>query len=295
MKLSAIIVLTYTATLSLFAASTSCSGIYFANEAPDILNTKLAQKTKELCYSEFAVIHSGISRTPLFSAEHLSRQQLSHKVGRTDDFHPEERLSTDERAELSDYAHQNGIDRGHLSPAADFDNTQSEHECFTLANMMPQNSENNRGIWSAIEGATRHLAKQKGELYVITGPLFIGSNLQKIHGRVLVPTKIYKAIYDPSTGKAAAYVTDNAPGRNYEVISIAQLDQMAGLNLFPKMSESAKQTAMSLPAPMVRGGGDADSGNSHNENVHRQSHHNEEHGFTAYIDRKVEHYFKGGY
>lgn len=238
---------------TLFSAPTQCNGFYFGNEAPDILNTKLLSKTQELCYSSFALMHSGISRTPLWSAEHLTKERLRHKSKRTNDFHPEDRLSRDERAELADYA-RSGYDRGHMAPAADMGDKQAQHECFTLANMVPQNSENNRGIWSAIEAATRHLTNEKGELYVITGPIFSGSQIKRIGGRVLVPTKLYKALFDPSTGEGGAYLVTNAPSSDYEVISIAELEQMSGLKLFPAMTPSARENAMDLPNPQQRHG-----------------------------------------
>ena len=254
MKLFISLISSFILSTALFAASTQCEGIYYSNEAPDILNAKLLPKTTELCYSAFAVMHSGISRTPLWSAEHLSKERLRHKTKRSNDFHPDDQLSADERAELSDYA-RSGYDRGHMAPSADMSYKQSQHECFTLANMVPQNSENNRGVWSAIEGATRHLTNQKGELYVITGPIFSGSPIKQIGGRVLVPSKLYKAIYDPSSGQGGAYLVSNTPSNDYEVISIAQLEQMSGLQLFPKMAPSAKQNAMDLPDPQERHGG----------------------------------------
>ncbi|MFA6397134.1 MAG: DNA/RNA non-specific endonuclease, partial [Sulfurimonas sp.] len=106
----------------------------------------------------FAVMHSGVARSPLWSAEHLYGIKLGIKVDRTNDFHAEERLSSDERSELNDYSHS-GYDRGHMAPARDFNTNQSEHECFTLANMIPQNGDNNRGIWSGLEEATRSLGE----------------------------------------------------------------------------------------------------------------------------------------
>lgn len=238
---------------TLFSAPTQCSSIYYGNEAPDIVNTKLSPKTKELCYSVFAVMHSGISRTPLYVGEHLTRASLSSKSERTNDFHPEEKLASDERAELDDYA-RSGYDRGHMAPSADMPSPSAQHDSFSLANMIPQNSENNRGIWAHIEGAVRELAKDRGEIYVVTGPIFMGSNLQRIGGRVLIPTKIYKAIYDPKSGFGGAYIVDNANGDNYQVISIAQLEQLSGIKPFPKLSTTAKQNAMSLPVPSGRNG-----------------------------------------
>lgn len=238
--------------ISLLGTPTGCRGIYFGNEAPDILNSKLTPKTKELCYSDFAVMHSGLSRTPLWSAEHLTREQLRSKSERTDDFHPEEQLPAEDRAELDDYA-RSGYDRGHMAPSADMPNERAQHESFSLSNMIPQVPENNRGIWSAIEGTTRHLANQRSEIYVITGPLFTGSSVKRIGGRVLVPSHIYKAIFDPSTGQGAAYLTSNAPGDDYRVISIAELEKVSGIRHFPKMSDSAKKTPMALPSPLMRG------------------------------------------
>lgn len=248
MKLFVSIIAPLLLSSSLFSAPTQCEGLYYRNEAPDILNTKLMPKTKELCFSSFALMHSGISRTSLWSAEHLTKEGLRHKSKRSNDFHPEEQLSSDERAELADYA-RSGYDRGHLAPAADMGNKQAQHECFTLANMVPQNPENNRGIWSAIEGATRHLTKQKGELYVITGVIFSGSQVKRIGGRVLVPTKLYKALYDPSSGQGGAYLVTNTPSNDYEVVSIAELEKMSGVQLFPSMAISAKENTMDLPDP----------------------------------------------
>lgn len=237
----------------LLGSSTQCIGIYNNDEAPDILNTKLQPKTKELCYSAFALMHSGISRTPLWSAEHLTRESLRKKTKRSNDFYEEELLESDERARLSDYSHS-GYDRGHMAPSADMPTKLAQHECFTLANMVPQNSDNNRGIWAAIESSTRTLAKEKRELYVITGPLFIGTSLERLKNRVLIPTKIYKAIYDPATKKGAAYIIDNRSGDDYDVISIMELEQISGIRFFPQMKSTDKQTAMKLPNPFNTAG-----------------------------------------
>ena len=243
-----LLVLSLIASLSLYAAPTSCAGIYFANSAPDILNVKLLSKTTEICYGQFAIMHSGVSKTPLWSAEHLSRSMLAKKAKRQDDFHPDVHLSHEERAELADYLHS-GYDRGHMSPSGDFDKMQSNEECFTLANMVPQDHDNNSGIWADIEGSTRYLAKKMGEIYVITGPLFLSPHPNRIDNRVYVPTKIFKAIYIPSTGQGAAYITDNAPGYNYDVISIADLQRLSGINIFPQMSDAAKRNITPLPSP----------------------------------------------
>ncbi|MDD2356461.1 MAG: DNA/RNA non-specific endonuclease [Thiovulaceae bacterium] len=273
---------------TLYASSTSCSNIYFGNIAPDFINTKLTAKTKELCYQQFAVMHSGVSRTPLWSAEHLTKEKLSQKAKRDNAFHAEEKLSSDDRAELNDYAHS-GYDRGHMAPSADFTDPQSNHECFTLANMVPQDHNNNTGIWSSIEGATRYLTQQKGEIYIITGPIFEGSNIKRMNGRVFVPTKLFKAIYIPSSNQAAAYLTENASGNDYKVISIAELEKLIGINLFPKMSQDVKNHVATLPVPKpYHGGSSKNETNTQSEKPQSQGN-----GFFDKLERKIHNYNKG--
>ena len=54
-----------------------------------------------------------------------------------------------------------GYDRGHVAPSADMFDLQSQAECFSLANMVPQVPENNRGPWEGIESVVRKMAKDR--------------------------------------------------------------------------------------------------------------------------------------
>lgn len=234
-------------TIALSASLTSCPQFYLDGNSPTIVNEKLTPKTKELCYEAFVVMHSGISKTPLWSAEHLTKEGLENKLPRKDFFHEESRLPKGERAELKDYAHT-GYDRGHSAPSADMPTASAQAESFTLANMIPQDHDNNTGIWSSIESATRYLAKKEGSLYVITGPLYRGT-LKSIGNGVLVPSMIYKIIYSPKQQKASAYVVNNAQGKAYEVLSIKELESVAGINFFPHMNDAQKSEKLSLPEP----------------------------------------------
>jgi len=240
------------------AAPTDCPAHYAGAMAPDLINPKLAAKTRELCYSAFAVLHSGVTRTPLYAVEHLTRVSVADAKGlqrpEASAFHAEPRLPPEERAELVDYK-RSGFDRGHLVPSANEPTPKAQQESFSLANMIPQVAESNRGIWSAIEGATRHLANTRGEVYVVTGPVFQGTNLQRIGGRVLVPTHVFKAIYDPRRREAAAYLVPNAAGNDYQRIPIAQLEEVTGIAVFPGIPAAAKSTVLALPEPQAAGRG----------------------------------------
>ncbi|MCJ7818271.1 MAG: DNA/RNA non-specific endonuclease, partial [Syntrophales bacterium] len=200
MKTRAILLALLLIFLSTFAlaAQTQCPQHYFGGQAPDIVNEKLAPKTQEICYQKYGIIHSGITRTPIISGEHLTREELTRpRAERKNRFHPDPNLPPEDRAKLADYA-KSGFDRGHMSPVGDMADERSQYESFSLANIIPQNPSNNRNLWEGIEAATRELAKAGGDLYVVTGPVYYGSQLKRLNGRVLVPTYVFKAIYDPA-------------------------------------------------------------------------------------------------
>lgn len=233
-------------------AGAACSQHFFGGIAPALTNPKLTAKTRQLCYSEFALLHSGLTRTPLWVAEHLTprRARDARELNRLNNFHADPNLPPNERAELSDYV-RSGFDRGHMAPAGDMTTPQGMDESFSLANMVPQNSDKNRNLWESIERAVRDYS-ERHEVYVVTGPIFQGENLQALKGRVLVPTHIAKAIYDPERNQAGAYLTTNQSGNDYKIISLAELQQLSGIDVFPHLPASVKQIPMSLPAPQLR-------------------------------------------
>ena len=235
-------------------AETGCPQHFAAGQQPVITNPKLQPRTQEICFTAFAVLHSGLSRTPLYSAEHLTRQNLKNagKLSRRDSYHAEDALPEDDRAELADYE-RSGYDRGHMAPNANFATRKRQAESFSLANMVPQVHENNAGVWAGIEGAARQLAKREGELYVISGPAFIGSRLKKI-GNVVVPTHLWKVIYSPVQQKASAYLIANDDTRAYSVVSVSQLEKMIGMSLLPGLPQRVRAAAMLLPKPVSRQG-----------------------------------------
>ncbi|MDC8756805.1 DNA/RNA non-specific endonuclease [Janthinobacterium fluminis] len=225
-----------------------CPAHYVDGRLPEIRNPKLNNATRELCYGVFGIMHSGLTRTSLWSAEHLTADNIAaaQTLSRENTFHAEAALPAAQRAELADYA-RSGFDRGHMAPNGDMPDRQSQHESFTLANMVPQDGDNNRHVWAGIEGAVRKLAQKEGELYIITGPAFIGGNLQKI-GNVLVPSHIYKVVYSPRQRAGAAYFIENKATDDYEILSVAALENAIGINLLPSLTARQKETILRLPA-----------------------------------------------
>ena len=227
-----------------------CPALFADGRAPVLTNPKLQERTVPLCFEAFAVLHSGVSRTPLYAAERLTRKSVAaaRRVERDDAFHEEDRLPDDDRASLSDYTHS-GFDRGHLAPAGDMPSAAAQSESFSLANIVPQNRSANRSLWAGIEESVRRLATERGALFVVTGPVFEGRSVGAIKGRVLVPTHLFKAIYDPRTGEAGAYLAPNEAGGEWRAVSIAALRDSAGIDVFPALPAAARGKAMDLPEP----------------------------------------------
>lgn len=204
-----------------------------------------------LCASHFATLYSGESETPLYSAEHLTEEQVEDAIHqhRDDAFHADERLPPIVASTLDDYRHS-GWDRGHMAPSGDEPDARSQFESFVLSNMVPQNSDDNRHLWADIETVVRELVLVSGDdVYVVTGPLFSASEPTSINGGVWVPLLLFKAIYDPKAGIAGVYVARNAPGHRYWVVSLKSFADRYGIDPFPGVTEMVAASARELPEP----------------------------------------------
>ncbi|MBR8426162.1 DNA/RNA non-specific endonuclease [Burkholderia cenocepacia] len=231
------------------AAPTACPQHFVGGVAPDVHVPALQTRAYDSCHLSYAAQASGLTKTGIWSAEHLTRDSLRavRGIARFDDFRPDTAIPRSDRAELSDYFGR-GYDRGHLAPSGDAPSAEAQDETFLLSNMVPQSHENNGNLWEWIEHTTRVLAQRDGEAYVVTGPAFIGPSLKRIGAGVYVPTHMWKAVFSPDRG-AAVYVTLNAPGTGYSMLSVDEFIAFAGIDPFPAIPATAKQVIGPLPRP----------------------------------------------
>jgi endonuclease G, mitochondrial len=236
-----IALLAFTLASSAFAANTDfslCREV-FANGNPPVMPHQNALQPRALCFNAFAVMHSGKSHTPIYVAERLNSAVLQEAKGnqRTNKFFADARLPRAERAELEDY-HGSGFDRGHMAPAGDMATDDAMAQSFSLANMVPQYSINNRKAWASIEKATRkYVMRASGDVYVITGPVFDGTPPTIGANHVWIPQHLFKLVYDPSTNRAWVNWLDNTDeAKVSKPISYEELVKRTGIEFLPRKS-----------------------------------------------------------
>lgn len=171
---------------------------------------KVNRRAFYTCESNYATMLDAQTKTPLWSVEVLQgNSQAGTKVERKDAFQPNPNVPKQVQASLNDYR-GSGFDRGHMAPAADMLTDQGMFESFFMTNMVPQVGPNmNRGIWADLEAMVRKWSVARGEVHVVTGPIFEGQVAAIGTTQVWVPTSIYKVVLDPRTLESIAFIIPN--------------------------------------------------------------------------------------
>lgn len=212
---------------------TSCPQFFPGRQPPLV---PAAPALRELCFSAFAILHNGHTKTPVVVVQRLNRKMMTQTSGvqRTDKFYAEARLPQAERADLADYR-GSGYSRGHMAPAGDMHNADAMAQSFSLANMVPQDQTHNGGPWSRIEQDTRkYIARAAGDVFVFTGPVYATRPETIGASHVAVPSHVFKLVYDASNGRS--WVHWQANHRDTRVgapISYDEFVRRTGMQLLP--------------------------------------------------------------
>ncbi len=214
----------------------ACQG-FFAGGKPPVVGYRAGHRA--LCYDAFAILHSGESKTAVYVAQKLNRALVEDAdEERTNKFFADARLPSGERSTPADYV-GSGYDKGHMAPAGDMPTAQAMAQSFSLANVVPQAPRHNRGAWkSSVEAATRKYAgRASGDVYVITGPVFVPSIAQSKTigpGKVRVPMYLFKLVYDEDQHRAWAHWHLNSDATQAaRPISYAELVRRTGIEFLP--------------------------------------------------------------
>ena len=231
--LTTLLVIAITAVTSV-AETTACPKFFQNGQAPDI---KI--KHQELCFEQFVVSYNTDLKNPLYAAEMLNIDllKMADSVKRKDAFHQEPRVALKDQVSLSAFPGTK-FDRGHVIPAADMSTINAQYESFSMVNMTPQDSNNNRMLWKNLETYTRELAKKYDTVYAISGPIF-GPNPAKLKDGTSVPDAYFKILYVKKLDKISALYCKNLPKQNYELKSVYDIEAITGYK-FSQFPENLK-------------------------------------------------------
>jgi endonuclease G len=166
-----------------------------------------SQDTVRLTHNKFTTIYSKSKSYPVLVQWWVTKKQVScpTPLKRNDRFVPDPLLPKE--TDLAMYYKGSGLDRGHMSPAADnlCDGQLVMNECFYFSNMSPQYHSLNAGDWKSLETFTRESALKYDSIRVWCGNI---GEVKKI-GKLSIPEKCWKVIYIKNQKKYYYYIFNN--------------------------------------------------------------------------------------
>ena len=198
-----------------------------------------------LCREGYVLSHNASTKVADWVAYRVIPTQLDGPFDRTDDFREDEDLPTGERSTPDDYDEPN-FDQGHMAPADLFTTDPSAmSESFLMSNMAPQNGSLNSGGWKGLENRVQKWTKSRGELYVVSGPVYDPSaTVSTIGDGVHVPDGFYKVIFDPVRVEAIAFILPNErvltadlPNR---LESVDEVEKLTGFDFLPELVDDVE-------------------------------------------------------
>ena len=129
-------------------------------------------------------------------------------------------------------------DRARLAPITSFAGTPFWDELNNLSNMSPLPIDLRSGAWAHLEQAINELAADKGELYVISGPVFEVTGAISVRAtEESVPTSYFKVLATPTEYAAFIFPSDLSIHADFcdQLASINRIQEISGLVLFPEL------------------------------------------------------------
>ncbi|MBP5257572.1 MAG: DNA/RNA non-specific endonuclease [Prevotella sp.] len=178
-------------------------------------------------------------------AWHLTAQRTRGNASRDNMEFTEDTSVPTPRADDWDY-YNSTYDRGHLCPAGDNKwDRKAMTESFLLTNICPQNHNLNKYEWNDIEIQCREWARQYGDVYIVTGPVF-RNGVSKTIGKhkVAVPDAFFKVVLcNGNKAKAVGFLCENRGGKKKIadcLRSVDDIERMTGIDFFPALDDKTE-------------------------------------------------------
>lgn len=227
--------------------SSPCGSVVTPGAAADLLDVatpdSLPSQIKD--YTGFRLSFNKDNHTPNWVAWELLGSETDGSEPRAKKFWTDSDI--DGCATTDDYRYS-GFDRGHMCPAADQKwSAEAMYDCFTLANITPQDNKLNSGAWKTLEDKERVWARRDSAIVIVSGPLYAASDTQRIGATgVRVPSAFFKVLaapyLDEPRGIAFVYPNTTAPGNmeNY-VMTIREVEGLTGLDFFHNLPDDVEE------------------------------------------------------
>jgi len=164
--------------------------------------------TRILRKDNFIVSYDQAKRIPQWVAETITKDSILGMTKRAKKFGVDNSIPVPFRSTTSDYR-GSGFDRGHMAPAGNNkNNAKVMKQSFLLSNVVPQNHQQNAGIWNELEIFCRELTQDWDVVHIITGHVMrpttkldsCGNRVNVVKYQVIganevaVPTHLYKIV-----------------------------------------------------------------------------------------------------
>lgn len=213
----------------------------------DWVRTASSAPSQEKEYTGFRLSFNSENRTPNWVAWELLGSEVSDsKASRSNKFWQDTDLYN--CPTTRDYT-RSGFDRGHLCPAADQKwSQQAMEDCFSMANMCPQDHDLNTGAWNTLENRSRNWALRDSALVIVAGPIYTDSDTQTIgEAKVRVPGAFFKVMIAPYVDKprgiAFIYPNMSSPGSMEQyVTTIDEVERLTGHDFFYRLPDEIENS-----------------------------------------------------
>lgn len=217
----------------------------------------------------YAANYDPVRKTSQWSVQRVlasDSDPASGPAARTDknDARPDPDIHDSLTAQIDDYQ-DNGYAIGYLTAPSSFPYDDIRYsKAQYLTNAFPLHPDLVQ-TWDSLNNLVLDLARQRGEVKVISGTIYkdgkgrgwvgVGDNETGNEGKVEVPTSIYKVIVDPKTGEYIAFVVSNEPiTPGVSPVAIAtwkDIEQLTDLVLAPDSPKPWKAIQQLPPNPQT--------------------------------------------
>lgn len=219
------------------------------------------KNTYFLCHQGTASLFNGTTRTALWTVEHLKADDLNQNVAPPlMDYRTDPQLPFGVRNEFRHFNGTNGKYKAvPLADPSDFTASPGKvNQAFYLSNWVAA-TPGMRKAWGVLGYNVREWAKQRGEVYVISGPIFSNNEPKEWIGilrdegrhysepsakqirsqQMAVPTHLFKVILDPARRQATAFIVPVDPMDASVLpqvqVPVVQVEQVTHLRFFPAL------------------------------------------------------------